>query len=147
MASSVPLDSKYTQITALIDSSGSMAQLDTTELAQGLNQMIKDNISDGTEVRFDGAKFSNIFSIFANGVDGRTINITPQDISPNGMTSLVPAFARMIRHTANSIAQMTDRRPGKVIFILLSDGEQTSDELVNREESDKPYEGKEGYKI
>jgi len=80
MTSSVPLDSNYTQITALIDSSGSMAQLNTTELAQGLNQMIKDNISDGVEVRFDGAKFSNKISIFADGVDARTINITPDDI-------------------------------------------------------------------
>ena len=145
MTSSVPLDSNYTQITALIDSSGSMAQLNTTELAQGLNQMIKDNISDGVEVRFDGAKFSNKISIFADGVDARTINITPDDISPNGMTSLVPAFARMIRHTGSSLDKMTDRRPGKVIFILLSDGEQTSDHLMNREDSDKPYEGKNGY--
>ena len=50
----------------------------------------------------------------------------------------------MIRHVGSKLAAMQDRRPGKVIFIILSDGEQTVDHLRNRNTDDVPYEGQNG---
>ena len=41
------------------------------------------------------------------------------------------------------LEKMNDKRPGKVIFVLLSDGQQTVDHLsfTCRQEYDAPYEG------
>ncbi len=134
------LDDNFVCISALIDNSGSMAQLDTNELAQSLTKMIKEQCNK--EVIFYGATFSDDFNIFADGVDGNTVNITKKDIMPDGMTALIPAFARMIKFTGMRLDKM-DRKPGNVIFILLSDGEQTCNQFSNKSRSpnDKDYEG------
>ncbi len=136
------LDENFISITALIDNSGSMANLNTQELAEGLTKMIKEQCIPGKEVIFYGATFSDNFKIFADGVNANNITITKNDIMPDGMTALTPAFARMIKYTGNKLDQM-QRKPGKVIFILLSDGEQTVNqfESATRTIDDKPYEG------
>ena len=52
----------------------------------------------------------------------------------------------MIKHTGDNLSGMTVKRPGKVIFILLSDGQQTVDQLENSIFPDKEFEGSEGQK-
>lgn len=137
------LDDNLVCISALIDSSGSMANLDTKELAEGLTRMIKEQTALGKRVIFYGAKFSDDFKIFADGVDGNNIKITKEDIMPDGMTALYPAFGRMIHYTGMKLEAMKNR-PGSVIFVLLSDGQQTIDHLSwsCRQVSDAPYEGR-----
>ncbi len=140
---SVLLDDNFVCISALIDNSGSMANLDTNELAQSLTKMIREQCDMGKEVIFYGATFSDDFNIFADGINGNTVNITKKDILPNGMTALIPAFARMIKITGMRLDNMKERRPGNVIFILLSDGEQTCNQLSikSRSPDDIKYEG------
>jgi hypothetical protein len=134
------LDDNFVCISALIDNSGSMGTLDTNELAQSLTKMIKEQCNK--EVIFYGASFSDDFNIFADGVDGNTVNITKSDIMPDGMTALIPAFARMIKFTGMRLDKM-ERKPGNVIFILLSDGEQTVNHFSKKTRipEDKDYEG------
>ena len=140
---SVLLDDNFVCISALIDNSGSMANLDTNELAQSLTKMIKEQCLPGNQVIFYGATFNDDFNLFADGVDGNNVNITKKDILPNGMTALISSFARMIKITGSRLSDMKERRPGKVIFVLLSDGEQTCDRLgiKTRILDDIPYEG------
>jgi hypothetical protein len=135
----VKLDDNSVCISALIDNSGSMANLNTAELAEGLNKMIKEQCNK--EVIFYGGAFNDTFKIFADGINGNDVNITKNNINPDGMTALYTSFARMIKYTGKKLADMTDRRPGKVIFILLSDGEQTINVLRNRTDEDYDYEG------
>lgn len=137
------LDENLVCISALIDSSGSMINLDTKELAEGLTRMIKEQTVLGKRVIFYGAKFSDDFKVFANEIDGNNIIITKDDIKPDGMTALYPAFGRMIRYTGEQLNKMTHTRPGKVIFVLLSDGQQTVERLSfsHRQEADAPFEG------
>jgi hypothetical protein len=139
----VPLDPNYCAIAFLGDVSGSMASFDTNEFAQSVTNVIKEN-AEKFDVVFYGATFSDKFSIFADGVNGSDVVITADDLKPSGLTALVPAIGRMIKHVGSKLADMTDRRPGKVIFIILSDGEQTVDRLSNRINADEPYEGKYG---
>ena len=141
----VPLDDDWTCVAFLGDTSGSMCHLDTKELAQGVTKMIREQNDDNRSVIFFGARFSNSYQLFSDGVDGKDITITKEDLHPDGMTALVPAFARHIRYVGAKLAAMTERRPGKVIFILVSDGEQTMDHLQNRDETDAPFEGSTGY--
>lgn len=137
----VPLDNNYVCISALIDNSGSMASLDTASLAASLTKMIHDQCEK--EVIFYGGTFNDTFNIFADGVNGKDITITKEHIRPDRMTVLYPSFARMIKYTGKKLSDMTTRRPGKVIFILLSDGEQTQNTFSEqwRNIEDEPYEG------
>lgn len=141
--SSVFLDNGLTCIAFLGDNSGSMASFDTPALATQVNNIVKDAMGN-SEVIFYGATFSDKFNLFADGVNGTQVNVTAEDLQPQGMTALVPAFARMIRIVGSRLSDMTDRRPGKVIFILLSDGEQTVHSLTNNDSDDSPFEGTNG---
>ena len=140
MSFSVPLDENFTYISMLIDRSGSMINLNTRELAQTATSMLREQCKDDNTVLFDGGTFNHSFSTFANGVNAKDFTITPEMIRPNGMTALKPSIARMIRNTGSNLASMSDRRPGKVIFILLSDGEQTIDKLSNYEPEDEMFQ-------
>uniref|UniRef100_A0A6C0J6J7 VWFA domain-containing protein n=1 Tax=viral metagenome TaxID=1070528 RepID=A0A6C0J6J7_9ZZZZ len=128
----------FTYIAGLLDTSGSMASMNTAELAQGAENLVKDQCKEGFKVKFTGARFSDKFDFFAENIEGNDVKITPDMITPNGATALVPSFARMIRHTEETLSKM-EFTPGNVVFILLSDGEQTVDYLRNGDESDVPY--------
>ena len=141
--SSVFLDNVLTCIAFLGDNSGSMTSFDTSALATQVNNIVKDAMGN-SEVIFYGATFSDKFNLFADGINGSQVNVTVEDLKPQGMTALIPAFARMIRIVGSRLNDMTDRRPGKVIFILLSDGEQTVHSLSNNDSDDYPFEGSDG---
>ena len=139
------VNSDKTAIIGLFDNSGSMFKFDMTEYSQSINQIIKDQLSL-TKVIFYGATFSDKFKLFADGINGEDVNINVDDLLPNGMTALVPSFARMIRIVGSRFNNMNEEdRPGKVIFILLSDGEQTVNKLTNNDNDDEPYNGLKGY--
>jgi hypothetical protein len=145
MSNNVPIDNNYTCIVFLGDNSGSMANIDTCMLAESVNSIIKEN-QKRTDIIFYGATFSDTFNLFADGIIGSDVHITADQLIPDGMTALVPSFARMIRIVGSRLNTMTERKPSKVIFILLSDGEQTVPKLVNNDNDDKPYEGHNGIK-
>lgn len=140
----VPLDANYCAIAFLGDVSGSMASFNTKEFAQSVTEIIREN-SEQFEVVFYGATFSDKFNIFADGVNGADVTITENDLTPHGLTAIVPSLGRMIKHVGTRLADMTERRPGKVIFITLTDGEQTVQQLRNRIPEDAPYEGFNAY--
>lgn len=139
----VPLDANHCAIAFLGDVSGSMASFNTKEFAQSVTTIVRENCDDG-KVTFYGATFSDKFEIFADGVDGSTVEITAEQLKPNGLTALIPSVGRMIKHVGSRLADMTESRPGKVIFIILSDGEQTVSMLRNRIDADAPFEGNHG---
>lgn len=139
----VPLDANHCAIAFLGDVSGSMSSFNTKEFAQSVTTIVRENCDDG-KVTFYGATFSDRFDIFADGVDGSTVEITAEQLKPCGLTALIPAIGRMIKHVGSSLADMTESRPGKVIFIILSDGEQTVSMLRNRIDADEPFEGHNG---
>lgn len=143
MTNNVKLDDNYTCIAFLGDCSGSMANINTEMLAESVNNIIKQN-KKKTDIVFYGAKFNDTFELFSDGIDGNNVEITKHQLEPDGMTALIPSFARMIRIVGSRLDNMTERKPGKVIFILLSDGEQTVPHLINKDEYDKPYEGGKG---
>ena len=143
MSNNVNIDDDYTCIAFLGDNSGSMSLIDTQKLADSVNTVIKEN-KVNTKIVFYGATFNHTFNLFADGIDGANVKITKEQLIPDGMTALVPSFARMIRIVGSRLNSMTYHKPGKVIFILLSDGDQTVFRLDNNDIDDKPYEGSKG---
>ena len=60
------------------------------------------------------------------------------------MTALYTSIGRIINIVGEDLNAMTDKRPGTVVIIVMTDGEQTCHRLRNREESDAPFEGPDG---
>lgn len=142
--SNVTLDKNWTHFGILVDTSGSMANMDTNELAQSATDMVKDQCKDGNKITVTIASFSDTFKMIGENIDGSIFNLSKDDIIPRGSTALIPAFGRLIRIVGNSLSEMSETRPGNIVFILLSDGEQTVDYLRNRIEDDSPFEGERG---
>ncbi len=139
-----PTPTQTVVIGLLIDTSGSMDQLDTNELAQGATKMVRNQCSENTNVIVHMARFSDEFNIVSDGIDGNTFTLTKNDIFPEGTTCLVPAFARMIHFMSKRIKAMPSP-PYKTMLVLLSDGQQTQDRFMDSNEIDIPYEGAKGY--
>ena len=143
----VRLNERWVHLGILIDRSASMDEMDSDELVGAATTLVKaqqdnENIDRVTATI---ANFDEYFEIVKRNIDASELVLTKEDIKPRGMTSLVPSLGRMINIIGNDLSDMKSDRPGTVVIILLSDGDQTCDCLRNREESDSPYEGAEGY--
>ena len=141
-------DMNWVHIAVLIDRSGSMQSMDTSELAGAATTLIKEQQDKpDSKVTATVANFDNQFEIIKRNHDAKDLVISASDIEPRGMTALSPSLGRMITLVDMDITQLTEEKPGTVVFILLSDGEQTCDHLDNRDtELDAPFEGGNGYK-
>ena len=90
--------------------------------------------------------FDEQFQIISRNKDASSLEITEKDIQPRGMTALYTSIGRIINIIGKDLSDMTDKRPGTVVIIVMTDGEQTCHRLRNREESDAPFEGPDGNK-
>jgi len=141
------LDKSWVHIGLIIDRSGSMSEMDGNELAGSATQLIDEQRkTEGvTKVTATVANFDDTFEILKRNEDATNLTITSKDIEPRGMTSLYTSLARLIRIVDNDLNNMTETRPGTIVIIMLTDGDQTCHRLRNREELDIPYEGPEGH--
>jgi hypothetical protein len=117
----------------LIDSSYSMTSMDTGETISSLNQAVKDQLDTEKEVLVYGGKFDNTYNLFLDGLQAKDVNITEQDIIPSGMTALLDGIKFFINDVGSRLENMQDR-PGSVIIIILTDGEENASQSTSREE-------------
>ena len=141
------LDKTWVHIGLIIDRSGSMQDMDSNELAGSATQLIDEQRkTEGvTKVTATVANFDDEFNIIKRNENAEELTITSEDIKPRGMTALYTSLARLIRIIGEDLSDMTQTRPGTVVVIMLTDGDQTCHRLRNREDADGPYEGKEGH--
>ena len=144
--SEVTIDNSWVHLGLLIDRSGSMEQMDTEQLAKSATSLIKEQRqSPGIErVTATVANFDEQFEIISRNKDASNLEITKDDIQPRGMTALYTSIGRIINIIGKDLSDMTDKRPGTVVIIVMTDGEQTCHRLRNREPEDEPFEGPDG---
>lgn len=143
----VTIDKSWVHMGLLIDRSGSMQEMDTRELANSATQTIKEQAgSPGIEtVTATIANFDDNFEIISRNEDASNLEITSKDIQPRGLTALYPSIGRIITMIGNDLNDMTEKRPGTVVIIVMTDGQQTCHSLKNRIDTDLPFEGVDGY--
>jgi hypothetical protein len=136
-----------TLIAAVMDRSGSMMGL-KTETEGGYNTLIKDQRELPGEVLVSLFQFDQHFdSVYAM----KPIkDVPPLDLQPRGMTALLDAVGTSITETGAALAAMDEAdRPGKVIFVIMTDGlENASQEwsleavkkLVKQQQDDYQWE-------
>ncbi len=119
---SVLLDNDWTYIGVLVDRSGSMQTLNPEVVSKELTQFIKDQT--GGKVTVTAARFDDKYEVFIKNELSQHVSITAEDIKPRNMTAFYQSFCRLIDDIGQELSNMTDVRPGKVVIVVLTDGEE-----------------------
>jgi hypothetical protein len=139
--SSVSLNPNWTYVAALVDCSGSMQSLNPHNTSSQLQSLIREQkASDDERVDVSVARFSDsgTYRLFIENKPAQDVTITTDDVRPGGCTALLESMARIINDTGVTLRDMTTERPGKVVLIIFTDGEENA--------SSGEYHGEDGRK-
>jgi hypothetical protein len=124
----VNLDDDWTYIGVLVDRSGSMQALNPSVISKELTQFIKDQT--GGKVTVTAARFDDQYEVFIKNELAQNVSITENDIEPRNMTAFYQSFCRLIDDVGNELSDMTDVRPGRVVIVVLTDGEENASQGI-----------------
>ncbi len=115
---------KLTDITVVMDRSVSMASCQE-ESERGINKFVEEQKGLEGEAKFTLVKFDNYYEKEYDGINIELVkNIK---LEPRGTTALLDAVGRAINETGARLRSMSEnKRPGLVVFVILTDGHENS---------------------
>ena len=112
-------DSNYTAVVLVVDRSGSIASI-RSDLEGGLNEMIENQKLVPGKCTLDLVLFDTHYEDVYSFASLDDVKVS---IVPRGSTALNDAIGRKINSFGEALARMDeDKRPGKVIFVVATDG-------------------------
>jgi len=126
------MNQDYTDVTILLDRSGSMASI-KEDAEGGINTFIED------QKKITGKCVLTLFQFdsqsFDTSIDAKPIGeVDPISMVPRSMTPLLDSMAKAIGITGDRLKAMDEAvRPGKVIFIVATDGLENASREMTRE--------------
>jgi hypothetical protein len=123
-SNNIPLDNNWTHIGILLDKSGSMQMMNPENTAKQVVDLVREQ--RGGRITVTAATFSDEYNVIRENVDGKTFNISAMDIHPDGPTALQSSLCRLIDDTGVYLTNMTDKRPERVVIIVLTDGAENA---------------------
>lgn len=113
-----------TDITVVVDRSGSMASV-RSESENSFNKFLDDQRKLTDECRITLVKFDNEYEMVYQAIP---IQEAPRfTMEPRGWTALYDAVGKSIVSTGSRLASMKEKdRPGKVLFVIITDGEENA---------------------
>jgi hypothetical protein len=123
--------SDLTDIIVVLDRSGSMAAI-KSDTEGGFNAFIADQLKVPGEARVTLVQFDDQYELVYSAKD--IMQVPELELKPRGMTALLDALGRTIVQAGERLAAMEEsERPGKVIFVVLTDGLENSSKEWTRE--------------
>jgi len=120
-----------TDITMVIDRSGSMQSI-KTDAEGGINSFIEQQKLEPSEALLTLVQFDTEYEFVHSGTPIK--QIPAFTLVPRGSTALLDAVGRAINETGARLAAMTDAdRPGLVVFVIVTDGEENSSHEFKRD--------------
>lgn len=117
-------DSDYTHISVLLDRSGSMSSV-KEDMEGGFNNFIKEQQQVPGKCRLSLFQFDHAYEVVY--VDQDIKHVPRLNLTPRGATALLDGLGRSIHETGQFLSQMPEsQRPGKVIFMVITDGHENS---------------------
>lgn len=117
----------YTEIIVVLDRSGSMEAIKADTIG-GVNQFITDQQQVPGEARWTLAQFDDQYEVVSSGVpikDAR--RLTTATYVPRSNTALYGAIGRTIDEAGRRLSAMPEaQRPGKVVFLIVTDGQENN---------------------
>jgi hypothetical protein len=111
-----------TEIVFLLDRSGSMRGLEEDTIG-GFNSFVERQRSLKGQTIITTVLFDDQYEILWNGIDAREVKLTNKEYYVRGCTALLDAVGRTILDVGYRLSMTKEsRRPGKVIFVITTDG-------------------------
>jgi uncharacterized protein YegL len=127
-----------TEIVLVVDRSGSMASI-RTDAEGGINTFIEQQQKEPGHANFTLVQFDTMYEFVHSGVPIR--QVPHFTLEPRGSTALLDAVGRTINETGSRLAKMNEAdRPGLVVFLIVTDGEENSSREFTREQIRKMIE-------
>jgi uncharacterized protein YegL len=134
-----------TELVAILDRSGSMSWL-VQDTIGGYNTFIEKQKQVPGEAVLTTVLFDDKYEILHNGVNIKEVSpITGKEYFPRGNTALLDAVGKTVNTIGEKLSKMDEaERPGKVMFLIITDGEENSSseftqaqvkELVERQQN------------
>lgn len=135
------MDQDYTHITIVIDRSGSMSHLQKDTIG-GFNQFLADQKKVPGKATMTLVQFDDQYQTDFNGIPIADVPaLTPETYVPRGGTALLDALHKAIAETKEFINAMPeDKRPGRVITVVITDGEENQSREVKKADLKKEVE-------
>ncbi|QOY35451.1 vWA domain-containing protein [Anaerobacillus isosaccharinicus] len=115
-----------TEIIFLLDRSGSMGGLEKNTI-NGFNAFIESQSQVDGETTVTAVLFDDEYEILWNGIDAKKVTLTNKEYYVRGSTALLDAVGKTILDVGYRLSKTTeDERPGKVIFVITTDGMENS---------------------
>jgi len=112
-----------TELVFVLDRSGSMAGLEEDTIG-GFNAMLKKQKAVKGEALVTTVLFDNEYEVLHNRESIKHVEpMTPAEYYVRGSTALLDAVGRTINRIGYAIShEAEDNRPGKVLFVIITDG-------------------------
>ncbi len=125
------MNEKLTDITLVVDRSGSMSAI-RDDAQGGVNEFIRQQKTEPNDANLTLVQFDTDYEFIYNGTPIQDVG--EYELSPRGGTALLDAVGRAINETGSRLAKMPEaERPGLVIFVIVTDGQENSSREFTRE--------------
>lgn len=116
-----------TELVFILDKSGSMGGLETDTIG-GYNSMLEKQKSIDGECHITTVLFDNNYELLHDRIDIKAVSsISEKEYAVGGSTALLDAIGRTIHKIGNAQKHTADDyRAEKVMFIIITDGEENS---------------------
>jgi len=120
-------DKNYTDITVVLDRSGSMNScMDDT--IGGFNTFLKEQKEQEGKATLTLVQFDHEYLVMHDAVDINEVpDLDEETYCPRGMTALLDAVGRRVVETGERLKKLPEKeRPGNVVFVVITDGCENS---------------------
>lgn len=116
------MNNNLTEIIFLLDRSGSMAGLESNTVG-GFNAFVKKQSELDGDTILTTVLFDDEYEVLWNGIDVRKVKLTEKEYFVRGTTAMLDAVGKSIIDVGYRLSKISeDRRPGKIIFVITTDG-------------------------
>jgi len=128
------MDNNYTHISFVLDRSGSMDSVRGDTIG-GFNSFLKEQQKEKGRCTFSMIQFDTEYETLYEFLPIKSVKkLTEKTFSPRGCTALLDAIGKTIDSTGKELAAMEEKdRPGKVLFVILTDGIENASTEFTRE--------------
>lgn len=140
----------HTDITFILDRSGSMASI-KGDVIGGFSEFLREQKEvEGratfTLILFDGKENDDWYISHCNAMDIQVVEpLDDRTFVPRGWTPLLDAVSKAVRETEERLNKISeDNKPHKVIFVILTDGEENNSSETTKEQLFEQITGKRG---
>lgn len=122
-----------TDITMILDRSGSMASV-AADTIGGFNTFLDKQKEDTDHALLTLVQFDNEYEVVFDAIPvGEVPPLDDKRFIPRGSTALLDAIARTINATGQRLAAIPeDQRPGQVLMVIITDGQENSSREFSR---------------